>query len=95
MDRSLPGSSVRGAFQERILEWVAISFSKVIFSTWGLNPGLPHCRQILYCLGHQTFHKHAGHSLNIFSRHLYTLLGISLKEERGSIPVPSKLEHGG
>ena len=28
MDYSLPGSSVHGIFQERILEWVAISFSK-------------------------------------------------------------------
>ena len=27
MDCSLPGSSVRGIFQRRILEWVAISFS--------------------------------------------------------------------
>ena len=27
MDRNLPGSSVRGIFQARILEWVAISFS--------------------------------------------------------------------
>ena len=28
MDYSLPGSSVHGIFQARILEWVAISFSK-------------------------------------------------------------------
>ena len=27
MDYSLPGSSVQGIFQARILEWVAISFS--------------------------------------------------------------------
>ena len=29
MDYSLPGSSVHGIFQARILEWVAISFSKL------------------------------------------------------------------
>ena len=29
MDCSLPGSSVHGIFQARILEWVAISFSRV------------------------------------------------------------------
>ena len=29
MDCSPPGSSVRGVFQERILEWVAISFSSL------------------------------------------------------------------
>ena len=28
MDRSLPGSSVHGIFQARILEWIAISFSR-------------------------------------------------------------------
>ena len=28
MDCSLPGSSIHGIFQTRILEWVAISFSK-------------------------------------------------------------------
>ena len=27
MDRSLPGFSIHGIFQVRILEWVAISFS--------------------------------------------------------------------
>ena len=28
MDGSLPGSSVRGIFQARVLEWVAVSFSR-------------------------------------------------------------------
>ena len=28
MDSSLPGSSVHGIFQARVLEWVAIAFSK-------------------------------------------------------------------
>ena len=28
MDCGLPGSSVHGIFQERVLEWVAISFSR-------------------------------------------------------------------
>ena len=28
MDCSLPGSSIRGSFQERILEWAAIAFSE-------------------------------------------------------------------
>ena len=31
MDRSLPGSSVHGIFQARVLEWGAIAFSEVIF----------------------------------------------------------------
>ena len=29
MDRSLPGSSIHGIFQARILKWAAISFSKI------------------------------------------------------------------
>ena len=48
MNYSPPGSSVHGILQTRILEWVAIIFSRGIFSTLGLKPGLPHCRQILY-----------------------------------------------
>ena len=50
MDCSLLGSSDHGIFQARILEWVAISFSRVL--TQGLNLGVLHCRQILYCLSH-------------------------------------------
>ena len=53
MDCSLPGSSIHGIFQGRVLEWVAISFSRGIFLTQGLNPGPLHCRQMLYCLSHQ------------------------------------------
>ena len=30
MDYSLPGSSVHGIFQARVLEWVAIAFSDII-----------------------------------------------------------------
>ena len=52
MDCSLPDSSVLGIFQARILEWVAISFSKGIFPTQGLNVGLVPFRQIFYCLSH-------------------------------------------
>ena len=38
---SPPGSSVHGVFQERILEWVVISFP-----TQESNPGLLHCRYL-------------------------------------------------
>ena len=37
----------------KILEWVSLSLLQRIFPTQGLNPGLPHCRQILYQLSHQ------------------------------------------
>jgi len=32
MDCSPPGSSVHGIFQARVLEWVAIAFSDIIYS---------------------------------------------------------------
>ena len=38
MDCSLPGSSIHGIFQARVLEWVAIAFSR-------LNP-LPLCKSL-------------------------------------------------
>ena len=49
MDGRPPGSSVHGIFQARILEWVAVPFSRA--SSWSrdLNPCLLHCRWILYC----------------------------------------------
>ena len=50
---SLPGSSVHGILQARILEWVAVLFLQGIFPTQSLNLGLLHCRQILYHLSHQ------------------------------------------
>ena len=53
MDCSLPGSSVHGILQARILEWVAIPFLQGILPTQGLNPGLLYCRWILYHLSHQ------------------------------------------
>ena len=61
MDYSLPGSSVNGILQARILEWVVIPFSR--------GPSWPKdethhicvsCRQILYHLNHQ------GSPLNVW-----------------------------
>ena len=52
MDCSLSGSA-HGIFQARVLEWTAISFSRGVFPTQGLNPGLPHCGQMHYRLSHQ------------------------------------------
>ena len=51
---------VHGILQVRILEWVDVSFSRGIFPTQGLNPGLQHCKQILYQLSHQGSPKEEG-----------------------------------
>ena len=53
MDCSLPGFSVRGIFQARILEWVAILFFRGSSQPRDRTPGLLHCRDILYYLSHQ------------------------------------------
>ena len=37
MDCSLPGSSVRGIFQARVLEWVVIVFSNLIACKYYVN----------------------------------------------------------
>jgi len=50
MDCIPPGSSVHRILQARILEWVALPFSRGIFLTQGSNL---HCRQILYLVSHQ------------------------------------------
>ena len=47
MDCSLPGSSVHGIFQTRILEWFAISFSRESSPPTDQTRVLLHCRQIL------------------------------------------------
>ena len=50
---SLPGSSVHGILQARILGGGSHSLLWGMCLTQGSNPGLLHCRQILYCLSHQ------------------------------------------
>ena len=56
MDCSLPGSSVHGIFQARVLELGrgdCYFLLQEIFPTQGSNPSLPPCRQTLYRLSHQ------------------------------------------
>ena len=53
MGYSLSGSFIYGILQARILEWVAIPFSRGIFPTQESNPGLLHGKPILHHLSHQ------------------------------------------
>ena len=71
MDYSLPASSVHGILQKEY--WSGLPFPSPRHLQ-GSNPGLPHCRQILYGLSHQrslTDSKHllAGKILIVSSRH--------------------------
>ena len=53
MDCSPLGSLVHGASPGKNTEGDCHSLLQGIFLTQELIPGLPHCRQILYCLSHQ------------------------------------------
>ena len=55
MKCSLPCSSIHGIFQAKVLEWVAISFSRG--SSWPKDQtlDLPRCRQTLYSLSQKCF----------------------------------------
>ena len=61
MNCSPPGSSVHGISQARLLEWIAISFSRG--SSWPKGRtwlGLLYCWLILYCLSHQGHNIRSG-----------------------------------
>ena len=53
MNCSTPGSSVHGDSPGKNIGEGCHSLLQGIFPTQGLNPGLPHCRWILYHLSHQ------------------------------------------
>jgi len=53
MDCSLPGSSVHRDSPGKNTGMGCHALLQGIFPTQGLNTGLLHCRQILYCLSHQ------------------------------------------
>ena len=53
MDCSLPDSSVHGDSPGKNTAVGCQALLEQIFPTQGLNPGLLHCRQILYQLGYQ------------------------------------------
>ena len=52
-DCSPPGSSVHGISPGKNTGVSCHALLQGIFPTRGSNPGLPHCRWILYCLSHQ------------------------------------------
>ena len=62
MDCSLPGSSVHGILQERILEWVAMSSSGDLPDS-GIEPGSPALQaDSLPCLTRRNITNHIAYS---------------------------------
>ena len=53
MDSNLPGSSIRGISQARILEWIAISFSRGSYWPRDWTPVSCIAGRLFYCLSHQ------------------------------------------
>ena len=58
MECSPPGSSVHGDSPGKNIGVGCYAFLQGIFPTQGSNPGLPHCRHILYHLSHQASFKY-------------------------------------
>ena len=75
VDCSPPGFSVHGDFLGMNTGVGCHALLWVIFTTQGSNPGLPHCRWILYCLSHRG-------SLRGDQRRLCANLDLSLKREK-------------
>ena len=65
MDCSPPGSSLHGILQARILEWLAMPFSRI-----SPLPRNLHCRRVLYHLSHQG----SSHQLLLCNKLLQNLL---------------------
>ena len=67
MDCKTPSFPVHESLQAGILKWVVFPFSRGSSPTQGSNPGLPHCRQVLYQLSHKGKPKNTGvGSLSLF-----------------------------
>ena len=69
MDCSPPGSSVHGDSPGKNTGVGGHALLQGIFPTQGLNPGLPHCRRILYHLSHQE-----SHISQHFTEYVYTCM---------------------
>ena len=84
MDRSLPGSSVHGILQARILQWVAVcSLLQGIFLIQRSGMDLPHCRQIPYHLSHQEIPVGMGFDFIMISPRLLSCCSFSFFSGRG------------
>ena len=78
MDCNPPGSSVHGIFQARILEWIAISYSRGSSPTQGSNPHLLHWHLGSLRRSHQEVPTHIICSHNSILK--ITIWGVGLTE---------------
>ena len=86
MDCSLPGSSVHGTLQAR--NWSGChSLLQGKILTQGLNPGLLHCRQTPYHLGHQ------GSSISLWRKQTENIASSQIVAPYDRILCSYKQEH--
>ena len=86
MDYSLPGSSVHGIFQARILEWVAISFKEMGISlTQESNPSLQHWQADSLSLSHLGSPLRPSEYSSPISLQKCNVLGLSLDGARAMV----------
>ena len=92
MDYNPPGSSVHGVPQARILEWIAISFSKGSFPSRDRTRVSCIVRQILYRLSeHAHYYIHQSNTENVHVDHLLSIPCFLAESESHSVMSDSLL----
>ena len=89
MDCSLPGSSVHGIFQARVLEWAAIAFSLAIYKCMKTEIGLP-----WWLSGEESDCQYRGHGFNPWPRKIphakgHLSLWAQLRSPHTVLPKPT------
>ena len=77
MDCSLPDSSVHWDSPGKNTGVGGHSLLHRISPTQGSNPGLPHCRKVLYCLNHQVWVPISKHRWHHREKYLFANRGIT------------------
>ena len=81
MDCRSPDSSVHGDSPGKDIGVSCHPLLQGIFPIQGSNPGLPHCRWILYCLSHQGSPFDSHDSQNT--------IALNIKDEKYPVPISS------
>ena len=89
MDHSPPGSSVHEISQARILEWVAISFSRGSSQPLGSNPRLPHWQVDSLPLSHQGSQESENQTLRFITSEVALEKADLECDYRGALCIPS------
>ena len=89
MGHSPPGSSVHEISQARILEWVAISFSRGSSQPLGSNPCLPHWQVGSLPLSHQGSQESENQTLGFITDDVALEKMDLERDHRGAFCTPS------